>query len=114
MIIGEWKTATIAKDGTLSAEVDLGRSYETLLVVIPEIDSAVVNILGAEKTSGTFQNICVTDQADGSNSKVITTPAGTGEFTWVVPIGGVQFIKVQTDAAQTTAERDFRVCGVRS
>lgn len=121
MIIGEWKTATIPQyvasplePGTLSAEVDLGRAYETLLTVIPTLDSAVVNILAAEKTAGTFQNVCVTDQADGSNSKVITTPAGTGAFTWVVPIGGVQFIKVQTDAAQTSAARAFRVCGVRS
>jgi hypothetical protein len=120
VIIGSWKTATIPKyvadppePGTLSAEVDLGRAYETLLVVIPTIDSAVVNILGAEKTAGTFQNVCVTDQADGSNSKVITTPAGTGAFTWVVPIGGVQYIKVQTSNAQTTAARNFRVCGVR-
>ncbi len=120
MTNGEWKTATIPKyvasplePGTLSAEVDLGRAYETLLVVIPTIDSAQVNILSAEKTGGTFQNVCVTKLADGSNKKVITTPAGTGAFTWIVPIGGAEFIKVQTSAAQTSAARAFRVCGVR-
>lgn len=118
MIIGEWKTTTIPKyvadppePGTLSGEVNLGRHYETLLMVIPAIDSAQVNVLGAEKTAGTFQNLTLTDDA-GTNIKIIST-AGTGAFTWVIPIGGIEFIKVQTSAAQTTAARNFRVCGTR-
>jgi len=113
MIIGEWKTATIASGGTLSAEVDLGRPYETLLVVVPTIDAAQINFLVAEKTGGTFQNLHVTDPADGGDNKVISA-SGTGSFTWVVPLGGLQFIKVQASAAQTGGARSFRVCGARS
>jgi hypothetical protein len=118
VIHGEWKTATIPKyvadppePGTLSAEVDLGRPYETLLMVIPTIDSAQINVLGAEKTGGTFQNICLTDDA-GNNIKILSSLT-TGGWTWDIPIGGIQFIKVQTSAAQTTAAVDFRVCGTR-
>jgi len=113
MIHGEWKDATIAKDGTTSSEVDLGRQYETVLVVIPTIDTAQVTIQVAEKSGGTFQEVYVSDPADGGDNKLISA-SGTGGTTWVVPIGGFQYIKVKASAAQSTAARTFRVCGVRS
>ncbi|MBM3120434.1 MAG: hypothetical protein FJ006_12990 [Chloroflexi bacterium] len=113
MIQGEWKDAVIEKDGTVSAEVDLGRAYDTLIVIIPTIDEASVNVQVAEKTGGTFQDLYLTSLTDGDDDKPITT-AGTGGATWTVPIGGFQFIKIKTSAAQTTAAVTFRVCGVRS
>ena len=112
MIVGEWKTATIALNGTLSAEVDLGRPYETLLMVIPTIDSAQVSIQVAEKTGGTFQDAHITE-GDGS-SAVLKSDLGTGAITWALPIGGFQFIKVKTSAGQTGGARTFLVCGCRS
>ena len=112
MLAGSWVTATIAKDGTQSAEVDLGRPYDTLLMVIPTIDTAQVTIQIAEKSGGTFQDLYITDVADGGNNKAITA-SGTGALTWVVPLGGIQYIKVSTSAAQTTAAVAVRVCGVR-
>ena len=112
MIIGDWKTATIALNGTLSGEVDLGRPYDTLLIAIPTIDSAQVNVQVAEKTVGTFQDVHVTE-GDGT-SAVVKSDIGTGGITWVIPLGGFQFIKVQTSAAQTGGARAFRVCGCRS
>lgn len=112
MIPGEWKTATIAKNGTLSAEVDLGRPYQRLMVVIPTIDEASVNVKVAEKSGGTFQDLYLTSLTDGDDDKVITT-ASVGGTTWVAPLGGFQFIKIQVSAAQTTAAVEFRVCGVR-
>ena len=112
MICGEWKTATIALNGTLSAEVNLGRPYDTLLMAIPIIDSAQVNILAAEKTDGTFQDLHITE-GDGS-SAVQKSDLGTGGITWVLPIGGFQYIKVKTSAAQTGGARTFLVCGCRS
>jgi len=113
MILGEWKTATIASGGVLSAEVNLGRPYETLLIVIPTIDSAQITIPVAEKSGGTFQEVYVTNPADGGDKKVISA-LGTGGTTWVAPIGGFQFIEVKASAAQTGGARAFRVCGVRS
>ena len=114
MIIGSWKNATItiSSDNDLTPEVDLGRPYETMLIVVPTIDSAQITIMVAEKSGGTFQELYVTDPADGGDNKVISA-LGTGGFTWVVPIGGFQYIKIKTSAAQT-ADRTFRVCGVRS
>lgn len=118
MIQGEWLTATIAQydegveDGVLSDEVDLGRAYQRLMVVIPTIDEASVNIQVSEKSGGTFQDLYLTSLTDGDDDKAITT-ASVGGFTWSVPIGGFQFIKIQTSAAQTTAAVEFLVCGVR-
>ena len=112
MIIGQWKTATIALNGTLSGEVDLGRPYDTLLIIIPIIDSAQINVKAAEKTGETFQDVYITE-GDGT-SAVVQTDIGTGGITWVIPLGGFQFIKVQTSAAQTGGAREFRVCGCRS
>jgi hypothetical protein len=105
MIVGEWKNALIdvLVDNDLTAEVDLGRPYEVLLVVIPTIDSANVSFQVSEKSGGTYQDL-------GQNQIIA---AGTGAFTTAIKLGGFQYIKIKTSAAQT-ADRTFRVCGVRS
>jgi len=103
-VYGSWKDATIADEGTVSAEVDLGRDYEWIQIVIPLIDSANISFQVAELTGGTFQAL-------GSGSQVIT--AGTGAFTTVATIGGFQFIKVVSSATQSTAAVTFRVRGSR-
>jgi hypothetical protein len=113
MLQGEWKNCTIAKDGTLSAEVDLARAYEKLMVVIPTIDEASISVKVSEKSGGTFQDLYLTSLTDGDDDKAITT-AGVGGITWTVYIGGFQFIKLLASAAQTTAAVTFRVCGIRS
>lgn len=113
MITGEWKDATIAKDGTASAEVDLGRPYDTLMVIAPTIDAAQVSIQVAEKTGGTFQDLYITSLSDADDDQAITT-SGVGGVTWTFPIGGFRYIKIKASAAQTTAAVTFRVRGRRS
>jgi len=120
MIHGEWKSAIVPKyvadpleEGVLSPEVDLGRAYDTVQVIIPTIDEASVSIMVAEKTGGTFQDLYLTSLTNGGDDQAITT-ASEGGTTWTVPIGGFQFIKIKTSAAQTTQARTFRVMGVRS
>ena len=105
MIIGEFKNATITitTDNDLTAEVDLGRPYETLLVHIPALTSCNLTCYVAEKTGGTFYAL----------GKDITVAAGTGNFADVWEIGGHQFVKIGTSVAQT-ANRSFKICGVRS
>ena len=105
MIIGEFKNATItiATDNDLTAAVDLGREYETLLVHIPTIDSANLTCYVAERLASTYYSL-------GSS---ITVAAGTGGFADIWDIGGHKYIKIGTSVAQT-ADRIFRVCGVRS
>ena len=115
MIHGSWKTVTIAQTPAVaSSEVDLGRPYETLIVVCPALTtSATVSIQGAMVTGGTFQNIHTTDPATGNNKQVITAAFTSANFTWIAPIGGVQFITLTLSAAQAAA-KTFYVCGVRS
>ena len=113
MIHGSWKTATIAQNGTTSAEVDLGRQYEKMVVVVPAMNSCQISFTVATKTGGTFQALHITDPADGGDNKVISANRATA-FTWVVPIGGIQFVKVVASASQTSAARSIYLCGVRS
>ena len=49
----EWESAVVAKDGTLSAEVDLGANYKYVTVLIPTIDSATVSVQGLKASGGT-------------------------------------------------------------
>ena len=102
-VYGAWKAATIADTDTSSDEVDLGRDYKWVQIIIPTIKSANISFTVAEKTGGTFQAL-------GSGSQVIT--ASTGAFTTVATIGGFQFIKVVSSVAQD-AERLIRVRGSR-
>lgn len=111
-IYGEWKSCVIASSGTLSAEVDLGRTYETLSIFIPAIDSATINIKGSRTSGGTFQDIYITDPADGGNNLAITAE-GTGGINWIVPIGGFRYIKLLAGASQTGGARTFYVRGSR-
>ena len=107
MIFGSWIDATITylTDDDLTPQVDLLRDWELLQIVIPPLGaSANVSFEVAEKTGGTFQAL-------GSGSQVIA--AATGAISTVVRLGGWQFIKVKTSAAQT-ANRTFRVRGARS
>lgn len=109
MLKGDWKDAVIASSGTLSAEVDLGRQYDYLAVIIPTIDSAQISIKVAQKTGGTFQDLY---QFDGNDDKIFITTAGTGGITVVFPLFGFQFIKILASAAQTGGARTFKVRGV--
>ena len=105
MITGQWLDALIDinVDADLTAEVDLGRAYETMLVHIPALTSCNLICYVAEKTGGTFYAL----------GKDITVAAGTGNFADIWEIGGHQFVKIGTSVAQT-ANRNFKICGVKS
>ena len=105
MIHGQWLDALIDinVDADLTAEVDLGRPYETMLVHIPALTSCNLTCYVAEKTGGTFYAL----------GKDVTVAAGTGSFADIWDIGGHQFVKIGTSVAQT-ANRSFKICGVRS
>lgn len=116
MIHGQWKTALIDidVDADLSPEVDLGRPYDTVVIVCPALAvSATVGLMVAEKSGGTYQDLYLV-KSDGTNVRILSSAYTTAVFTWVVPIGGFQFIKVKLSADQTGADKTFRVMGVRS
>lgn len=101
-LYGEWKAATIANGGTSSAAVDLGRSYDFLEIQIPTITSATLKLQVSETVGGTYDDL-------GEN---VTTNTTTGSYFDVWKLGGWQFIKVVSSAAQG-AERLIRVRGMR-
>ena len=110
-----WKDAviTITDDAVLSAEVDLGMVCDGLLIIIPELDDTTqVSIQVSDVSGGTFQDLYITDPADGGDN-ILISAVSTGETTWILPFGGFQFIKIKVDNDQE-ADRTFKVCGTRS
>ena len=102
-LYGEWKVATIDEDDTSSDEVDLGRSYDYLLIQIPTLVSCTIKLQVAEKTDGTFY-----DLGDG-----VTTATGEHGYADIFPLFGFQFIKVVASVAQTGSDKEIRVRGMR-
>ena len=102
-IYGSWKNALISSGQTASAEVDIGRDYDFLEIVIPAITQAQIYLQVAEKTGGTFQEL-----GDGSARSESTG----GSFTTVFKLLGFQYIKVVSTVSQG-ADRTFRVRGGR-
>ncbi len=102
---GSWQDCkiTIATDDDLSAAVDLGAVYDTLIVQIPTLTVSDLTLYAAETLTGTYYPV--------GNS--ITVVAGTGGFIDIWELGGFQYIKIGTSAGQA-ANRTFRVRGVRS
>ncbi len=113
MKIGNWKTALfdISESATLTAEVDLGDVFDTLLIRIPTIDSASISVKVAEASGGTFNDLYMTIPTSGANIQVKTDKATTAHIIQM-PLGGFQFIKLLASDAQA-ADRTFNVCGVR-
>jgi len=104
-----WETCSIAKAGTLSGVCDLQRPYEYALIQVPTIDTATVTVRVSRTKTGTGVDLYKTD-GDGSNAKVISD-SGTGNFMWLVPIAGAQYLWFYASAAQSTAAVTFYVRG---
>ena len=117
MLVGSWLDAVIdiSEDADLTAEVDLGRPYEKLLLICPALAvSATVGIQVAEKSGGTFYALHKS-QTNGATTVWATTAYTTGVMATVCEcLGGFQFIKIALSANQTGSDITFRVCGVRS
>jgi hypothetical protein len=103
-LYGQWLDVTIADEGTLSAECDLGDNYEFLNIYIPTIDSANISLYVSDKLGGTYYPL-------GLSTNVIA--AGTGGFYDTFELGGYQFIKILSSASQSTAAVVFKCRGYR-
>jgi len=121
MIHGQWLNGLIDidVDDDCTAEINLGRPYEKLLIICPALAvSATVSIKVAEKTGGTFYDLHYwgrTKDDTIATQKWQTTAYTTGIFATVCEcLGGYQYIKIALSASQTGSDVTFRVCGVRS
>lgn len=106
----EWESAVVAKNGTLSAEADLGASYKYVTVLIPTIDSATVSVQGLKASGGTAYPIHDWRDADADGTVLQATTAGTGGVAVTFKCG-FQFVKVLCGAKQTTAAVTFYLRG---
>lgn len=109
-MIGAWKTATIAKDATLSDVVDLGNSFGKLLVLVPTITSATVSVHISNESGGTYYPVQSFD-ADATGHFLHASTADTGGIALIFNLGGVQFVKIATGAGQGAA-RSILVRGI--
>ncbi len=101
MITGGWKTATLTygTHTTLTPEVDLGGTYEFLLVLIPTITNSTTSIQVAEASGGTFFPLYALDD-DATGCFAHATTQATTTMAVVFRIGGAQFVKVLFGSAQ--------------
>lgn len=88
---------TIASAGTLSSEIDLGRSWAHQALVIPARSNTTLYIQCSEQTGGTFRRVYNSASRAGSETLFQVLSATTNA---IVPIpGGCRFIKVETQDA---------------
>ncbi len=96
---GVWKTDTISS-GTSTAEINLGNTFEKVLVLIPTITSGSTTVHISNATGGTFYPMEALDD-DATGSFAHATSSDTTSFGVVFTIGGAQYIKVVFGASQT-------------
>jgi len=113
--IGNWLTVTIdiSVDADNSAAVNLGGCFKELMIL------AAASALTSGKISpevskdgSTFYAVYVTDPATGNDKKLIQAAVSTGDFVWIVPIGGAEWIKIACDTSQTSSDKTLYVRGI--
>jgi len=114
MIDGSWVSCVVnvSSSNTLSEEADLGRTYQSMMAVLPTLTATAVAVKVAMNSGGTYYSLYTTN-IDGSPETVSTDENVTTGFAWDVPIGGFQYVKLLCSNAQA-ANRTFYLKGVRS
>ena len=98
--MGAWKTATLTAT-TVSAEIDLGRDFARVLVLVPDLGvSADVTITLAKESGGTFYPLYRLDGDSAASLEGITSADQVAKAI-IFPCG-VQFIKILASASQTS------------
>ena len=101
-VYGLWKPATISAGASITSEIDLGRSYDSLMLIIPPMDECKMYIQVSEQTGGPFYDL----------GKDTTTDLETFDRAAAWTLGGFQYIKVAATESQA-AGRLIRIRGMR-
>lgn len=89
-------TATIALDGNLSAEVDLG-GYTLAAISMPAAwDAANLTFQAATATGGTFQNVY-----DSAGNELTVTAAASYVITDIPELAPLRFIKIRSGTSSS-------------
>ena len=111
MIHGEWVDFDITGTGKTSDECNLGRVYETVIILLPTITEGTIAVQGAREKGVGYANLYTYNHADGHVDQMITGDT-TGGYFCIFPIGGYQYIKLVSSVDQT--DETFYAMGVRS
>lgn len=104
--------STMSSAGTTSAEVNLGRNWEKVYLVVPSLTSnSQIHIKASESAGGTFRRIC----HPAINSSTVSTPndfaIGSAATNRMVPIpNGFQYLKVETTATVDSGQTFTIIC----
>ena len=108
--VSDWKTCVIAASGQLSAVCDLGKPYEYAVVQVPTIDTGTLVVRASRTATGTGVGLYVT-HSTSATPVALNVASGTGNFMWIIPLMGVQYLWFYAGAAQTTGAVTFYVRG---
>ena len=101
-IYGNWWPATIAEGASITAEIDLIKSFDSLEVIIPPMDECKLYLQVSEQTGGPWYDL----------GRDTTTDLETFGRAASWKLGGFQYVKVVATANQTV-ERLIRIRGMR-
>lgn len=108
--VSEWKECVIAASGQLSAVCDLGKPYENAVVQVPTIDEGTLVVRASRTLTGTGVGLYIThDQT--AVPVALNVASGTGNFMWIIPLMGVQYLWFYAGAAQSSGAVTFYVRG---
>jgi hypothetical protein len=115
MVPGGWKDAvlTYTTDDDLTPEVDLGATFNYLLVLVPTITSSTVTVHVSDVSGGTFyplHRIVSTGNAASITSYAEATTQAVTSVAVIFFIGAAQFIKIACGTGQA-ASHTFKVRG---
>ena len=97
-LVGSWIYDATITSGTLSAVVDLGRTYDLLEIIMPTLTSCDLSLHVSDKLAGTYKAL----------SNVVVT-VGTANYTEIFKCG-FQYVKIKSSVSQTS--KTFIVRGV--
>lgn len=109
----KYYSVTMASAGTLTAELDLGRSYGTMYLMVPTMTSNTqMFVQGCDVTAGTYRRI----KMPVINTSTVAAPndfniasAATNCF---VPIpNGFRYMKIETTATVDSGQTFKVICG---
>lgn len=98
-----WQTATIADGAATSGVVDLKKPWTWGLFIVPALTGATITITVSNVTGGTYATL---DKPEAGGAMALPESKAS-----MVRLGGVQFLKVVANTAQSGAAAAILVRG---
>lgn len=104
--------ATISSFSTSSSEVNLGGSYHAVYLVVPTMTSnSTLYVQASDASGGTFRRVLQKDPASAAASVDFMVLSSTTNRIVQVPLHGLQYVKVESEAVLSFSAGFKFVCG---